>query len=463
MKIKAGVSGIRGEYNTALTKEAIINFIEAYIYFLGKRIKNGIVLGRDTRNSGPEIYQLIYNYLKIKGIKIIPAGILPTPSVQFAVRYFKASGGIIITASHNPKNDNGLKFLSNKGIFLNKKEINIVIGRYNKISKDEFKYKINLKALSKVEKKKENKNQELIIKNHISRIKNIINLDKIRKRKFKVVIDACNGAGTFVAKKLAHNFGFNLIGIHMKPTGDFERFPEPIPENLKVLGNVVKKNKADIGFAQDPDADRLAIVDEKGSPIGEDLTLVLAANQYLKTINKKNVKIVTNLSTTFLLDKIAEKYKAKLFRTPIGEINVVDKMIKISADIGGEGNGGVILPRIGYGRDSLTAIGLILEFLASTQKKLSETLSEFPEYFMVKDKLKVTEEILIKKGLRNIINIYKDQKFDTQDGIKIIFKNSWLHVRPSNTEPIVRFIAEAPAAAEAKNLIKKAKEIFILN
>lgn len=458
--LKISVSGIRGKYSTGLTKEIILNFVEAYIAFLRPNNKKEIVIGRDTRNSGQEIYNLIYSHLKDKGIKVILIGIAPTPTVQFAVRYFKASGGIIITASHNPKEDNGLKFLDSEGIFLDKEEIDKVINKFNIFRRANHRFKIDLNKLNKEEKTREKKNQKEVIKKHTDKIKKFINIKKIKERKFKVVIDACNGAGTVVAKTLANIFGFELIGLHMKPCGDFERLPEPIPQNLKILRNSVRKNKADIGFAQDPDADRLAIVDENGNPIGEDFTLVIAVDQYLKNINKKNPKIATNLSTTMTLDNIAEKYNAKLYRTPIGEINVVKKMLSASADIGGEGNGGVILPKVGYGRDSLTAIGLILEFLASTKKKLSEKLGEYPKYHMVKDKIETNNLDKIKKALNKIRIKFKDEKINTQDGIKIIFKNSWLHVRASNTEPIVRFIAEAPERKDACALIDKAKKLF---
>lgn len=458
--LKISISGIRGQYSTGLTKETIINFMDAYVSFLGGKIKKGLVIGRDTRISGPEIYKLIYNHLKSKKIKVILLGIVPTPTVQLAVRHHKTAGGIIITASHNPKGDNGLKFLSEKGIFLIKNEIDKVIKRYNVLNKKDFKYKFNLNSLNKKEKNIEDKNQKEIIKNHINKIKNIIDVRAIKKRKFKVVIDACNGAGTSVVKLLSENFGFKLIGLHMKPQGNFERSPEPIPENLKKLGEIVKETKADIGFAQDPDADRLAIVNDMGEPIGEDNTLVLAVDQYLRKNKKKGLKVATNLSTSQAVDDVAKKYNAKIYRTPIGEINVVKTMIAKKVDIGGEGNGGVILPKVGYGRDSLCGIGLILEFLASTNKKLSEKLKEFPKYIMIKDKIKVISERVIQKGLIKIKKEFKDNKIDMQDGIKIIFNNSWLHVRASNTEPIVRFIAEAPTFEKAKSLINKAKEIF---
>jgi phosphomannomutase len=441
MTLKIGISGIRGIYGESLTDKVAMDFARAFAIYI---CKGTVVVGRDTRPSGKILEKIIIDNLVDCGINILYAGISTTPTMQVLVKKLNADGGIVITASHNPIEWNGFKFISNKGMFLNEKENSRLFSIYREGNK------INSKKDGMMKKIKDADSY------HIKAILDNIDIKNIRKRKFKVAIDSCNGAGSLITPRLLNELGCIVVQLNTDPNKVFPRGAEPIAENLKVLCQKVKEKKADIGFAQDPDADRLAMVTDEGVAVGEEYTLPLAAS-YILSDSKAGATVVTNLSTSAMLDHIARKYGAKVIRTKVGEINVVEEMIRSKAVLGGEGNGGVIYPKVICSRDSLTGIVLILNMMAKENLPISSMIKQLPEYHMIKTKIqcrtKEEAECLIKK----IINFYRSEKMDLRDGVKIIFNDSWVHIRPSNTEPVVRIIAEAPLYKKANDMIGKIK------
>lgn len=456
--LKITVAGIRGIMGESLLPSTALKFAEIF----GTMLKGGtIILGTDTRLSTLPIKSAVISGLSATGCKIIDIGIVSTPTTQIMVKELQANGGIMITASHNPLQWNGLKFISSKGIFLDEIEMQNIFSLYDKVTNA---YKIS------------STNEEIIYSSgivyapiqsignlttfteaqeiHLNHICNQIDLNKIQSKKLKVVVDACNGAGAIMNPLLFKKLGVELIHLNAEPTGNFARAPEPLPENLKLLCEAVKKNKADIGFAQDADADRLAIVNEKGEPIGEDYTLVLVMKYLLSKASITKGKIVaTNLSTTKAFDDVATEFETKIIRTKIGEVNVSKALMENDSIIGGEGNGGVIIPSIGFGRDSFAGIAFMLEYLASSNKTISQLVDSVPKYKVIKKSKKVASQEEVNNILKKIDSIFAKETKDKNDGIKIIFKNSWLHVRASNTEPIIRYFAEAPTLEEAEKLI----------
>lgn len=449
--LKMSISGVRGIVGESMTAEAARDFGYAYGKYLGG--VGRVVVGRDSRSSGSELKDAVFTGLANAGIKeIIDLDIVTTPTVQIMVKEKEANGGIMISASHNPIEWNGLKFISHDGIFLTENEVNKFFEIYNNLEKVEYKDEVfNRYFLDNASKL------------HTQKI--IDALQPIRQltdhKNIKVVVDCCSGSGGIADPIFFEMLEIKPILINEKPDGDFKRIPEPLPENLGMLAGAVKEHNADIGFAQDPDADRLAIVNEEGVPIGEEYTMVLAAKYILSKFTKKelqNKKIVTNLSTSRMIDDIADEYCVEVVRTKIGEVYVSEKMKEINAIFGGEGNGGVIWPAVGLGRDSLVGMAIILQLMSETGKKISELVSEIPKYQVVKTKKEVAnreqvEEILNK--VRESFNTENGEKIDETDGVKVIFNNGWLHVRASNTEPIVRFYAEAPTKEIAQGWIDK--------
>ncbi len=435
--LKVTVSGVRGIIGDSLTPEVALSFARAF----GTYIKGGkVVVARDTRPSGEQLKQSICLGLLNTGCEIIDVGIATTPTLLLMIKQLAANGGVVITASHNPAQWNGLKFASSEGTFLKGQEVEEFLNiwrqkEFNLVNKDNLQYKESIDCKDAA-------------RRHIDKILNYINAEVIRKRKFTVALDSCNGAGSVITPMLLKELDCNVILINTEPNGLFPHNPEPIAENLKELCNIVKTKKAEIGFAQDADADRLAIVSEKGECIGEEYTLALAVQFVLK---KKSGIVVTNLSTTKAVDDIAQQYNSSVIRTKIGEINVVTEMKSNNAIIGGEGNGGVIVPEIVYGRDSLAGIGMILQHLAETKLSISQLVATIPQYKMVKKKLEYPEN-KINMFLEKVKDKYKDESINLEDGIKINFEDSWVHIRPSNTEPIIRVIAEAKTLEEAEEL-----------
>lgn len=445
------ISGIRGVVGTGLTPKKVMNYASGF----GEWAEKGkIIIGRDSRPSGKVIADLFSNTLSWMGFDVIDIGIVPTPTVQFITEKFQAAGGVVITASHNPFPWNGIKFIAPTGLFLDADQVAKVL---NFTKNKEFSFKKsggfgNISEYSEA------------IDDHIKNILGIpyLDIEKIRSKNFKVVIDAVNGGGSIALPKLLNAFGCEIIKVNCVPDGHFPHLPEPLPENLTDLLEKVKENKADIGMAVDPDADRLAIVDENGRYLSEEYTLVMSLKTVLEKNTKSNPVIVTNLSTTLAVDKIADQYNAKVIRTAIGEINVSKKMKEINSLIGGEGNGGIILPDSHLGRDSLVGAALILQFLVDGDEKLSEKYKKLPQFKMSKMKAEVGNKSK-DKIIENLINKYKNENINTVDGIKIIFENSWVHIRKSNTEPILRVYSEATKLEEAvelgKRFVKKIDEL----
>ncbi|CUU01871.1 phosphomannomutase [Candidatus Thermokryptus mobilis] len=446
MSLIVSVSGVRGVIGDTLTPYEIIRFTGAFAKFCsgGK-----IMVGRDTRIHSEMISKIVVGTLLFMGCEVVDLGICPTPTIQLAVEHSDSDGGVMITASHNPSEWNGLKFLSSEGIFLtpeqHKKFIEIAksgnfnFAKWNKIGKLI--------------------NDETFIEQHIERILKIdfIDLEKIRSRNFKVVVDCINGAGSKIVPMLLEKFGCEVIKLNCDGNGIFTHEPEPLPENLTELCETVRKTGADLGIAVDPDADRVVFVTEKGEPFGEEYTVVQAVKIALekkKSLPEKN--IVVNLSTTKAVDEIAKKYGANVYRSPVGEINVVMKMKGTKAIIGGEGSGGVILPDVHYGRDSLVGIALILQNLVEFGGKISEFKESLPKFEMVKEKINIAgvnpDEIL-----KKAIELFKKSEINTEDGVRIDFEDAWIHIRKSNTEPILRIISEARTKQDAENLVKKLK------
>jgi len=447
MPLIRSISGLRATIDDFLTEELIVNYSKAFDAILSP---GPIVVGRDGRPSGEWIEKLIAGTLAGCGRDVRIIGIVPTPTVQLMVEDSDAAGGIAITASHNPTEWNGLKFIGSDGVFL-----------------DESKNRELWEVLdSRNFSESERTGEILEVDNALD-----IHIDKILKLKYisnniiaiisssmKIVVDAVNASGSLIVPKLLSRLGNEVIQLFCDGSGIFPHTPEPIPENLSLLGEAVLRHKADFGIAVDPDADRLVIVGCDGKPIGEELTISIAVEAVLSSAGHNDAAVVVNLSTTRLVHDIAEKYGAKFYRSPVGEINVVNKMRELKACIGGEGSGGVILPECHYGRDSLVGIALLISLLAVRKTSISEIIDEFPKYEIVKTKKEFTGAItdLIKK----IVPHFSDANVNLEDGIRFDFPKSWVQLRESNTEPIIRIIAEAPSHDEAKELINRINNLL---
>ena len=445
MLIKS-ISGVRGLVETSFTLKSVPQYANAVHRVLSD---GAIILGRDSRPSGEEISMKIMNELVRLGRNVIDCGIVPTPTVQFMVGETDSAGGIIVTASHNPIEWNGLKFVREDGVFFFPKECEELYSLVEKPTKN------NLIPQAGMYWQEKNSIQKHII--HIAEL-SCIDLNKIRQRKFKVVIDAVNGAGAVALPAMLEALGCEVIQMNCTPSGEFTRGTEPLPENLHDLCQTVKNNKADAGFATDPDADRLAIVSEAGVPLGEEYTLVLAAEGYMKLKGTPETFVV-NQSTSMALEKTAEKYGYKVVRASVGEINVVKKMLELKSNFGGEGNGGIILKEAHLGRDSLVAVTLVLNRMAQDESPLSKIFSDLPQFKIIKDKVNL-ETIDIDSALINVKERFSNVDMNTEDGIKFIWEDKWIHLRKSNTEPILRIYAEAIETSEAIHLIKDVKSVF---
>jgi phosphomannomutase len=405
-----------------------------------------ILVGRDTRTSGEALKHAVISGLLSQGCDIVDAGVLPTPSCQLAVEEFEADGGVIITASHNPGQWNGLKFVNARGEFLNEHDFKSLV---DILDSDKIAYPA---MESSGTYKMEASVNERIVRSHISHICSVINVDRIRKNKFKAVIDACNGAGSRLILPLLKELGVETVQLNCDESGIFPRGAEPLPENLGMLCDTVKKVKADIGFAVDPDADRLSIVSEQGAALGEEMTLPLVASH---VITGQSGVIVTNLSTSMAIDYVAKKHDVPVIRTKIGEANVVSAMKEHQCIIGGEGNGGVIFPEIHFARDSGIGIGLILDYLSEAVRPISDLANDIPKYEMIKKKVDCSAEV-IRKTLDHYKTRYSEEQMDERDGLKIIWEDAWLHMRKSGTEGLLRIFAEATDRHKATELVESA-------
>ncbi len=404
-------------------------------------------MARDTRASGEMLKMAAASALISTGCEVIDIGIAPTPTVGLAVTNLKAKGGITITASHNPIEWNALKFFDQMGRYLSSEEI------------DKIKSFIENKGFACQEWRKLGKirTDNSQIKKHFKKILSLkyIKTQKIKKARFKVVIDAVNGAGYSAGPELLQALGCRIVKINCDFTGTFPRKPEPLPENLVQLKRVVKKHKADIGFALDPDADRLAIVSEQGKAIGEEYTLALAVDYVL---SQKPGPVAVNLSTSRMIEEVARKNGCPLERTKVGEASVSLKLEQIRGVIGGEGNGGVILPELHYTRDAMLGMALILSYMAKTRQTLTNLVTKIPKYYMIKRVAEIGADF--ESELELLKQQFGNAEVDTLDGVKFDFQKSWLHIRKSNTEPVVRIIAEARSRSEADALIQKTLQIL---
>ncbi len=436
-ELMISVSGVRGIIGQGLTPGIVVKFAQAF----GTYIKGGkVVVGRDSRVSGELLNHAVTSGLMAVGCDILDIGICPTPTTQVAVENLKGSGGIMITASHNPIMWNGLKLIGPDGLFLDAGQGEEILSLVENKSFSFASWE-NLGVAVRYNR---------AIEEHIDQILNLhyLNIDKIKKRNFKVVLDCVCGAGSNLVPELLTKLGCLTVKMNCEPTGLFPRNPEPLPENLTALCERVKKENADIGIAVDPDSDRLALVSEKGEALGEEKTLAIAIKNVL---SKKPGPVVINASTSLVTEEIARMFGSTVLRTKVGEIHVAKKMREIGAVIGGEGNGGVILSDIHLGRDAPVGIALILQQLTEFAGTLGELNESLPQYVITKKKVELGE-LEPKAALDKIREFYASETLDFTDGIKIIRPKSWIHIRASNTEPIIRVIAEAPTAEESEHL-----------
>ena len=444
MELIRGISGIRGIVGDTLTESTVTRHIQAFSELQGV---GDILLARDSRTHGDLLINSGCIALSQCGRNAVHHGIIPTPTAQFLVEKNGMAGGVVITASHNPAEWNGLKFIDANGCFLNGEKNAQLFDLADTLTPP-------LKKLGTIT-KIENGYQP-----HIEHTLNlsIIDVVAIKSRSFSVVVDAVNGAGSLALPAMVEALGCKVHRLYCEPNGEFPRGPEPLSHNLKRLGEAVVSHKADAGFATDPDGDRLAVIDENGLPLGEEYTLAICADGFFNTTNSSK-PLVTNLSSTLALDRIAEKYGCSVIRSAVGEINVVNKMKEVNAELGGEGNGGVILPESHYGRDSLVAAAMFLNRMAQDARKVHEIFKSMPQFVMVKDKIRlgsVDSQSILDKMEQN----FPDAKSDKTDGLKLNWENSWVHIRKSNTEPIIRIYAEAPTQSEVTELVAKVKSIL---
>jgi phosphomannomutase len=431
------ISGIRGIVGESLTPQVIEKFTLAY----GSSLNKGkVILGRDSRTSGEFITNIVRGCLLATGCEVIEVGIVPTPTVQMEILYHKAQGGIAITASHNPPEWNGLKFMDSNGRFLSPAKAENV---YAEADKGNF----NLQKWDGVGSLKIDAGAN---NRHISELLKLpyFDIQAIKNKKFKVVVDCVNGAGGLIIPQLLEELGCETIVLNGEANGHFAHTPEPLPENLTEICETVKKEKADLGFAVDPDVDRCAIIDNLGNTIGEEYTLALAVKFIL---SRKLGNVVVNMSTSRASEDIAKYYNCPFIRTKVGEINVAEEMAKNDAVIGGEGNGGVILPELHLGRDAPAAVALTLQALLDFGGTMHELFLSLPQYKIVKKKINI-EGLNPDELLQKMAQKHNDKKIDFLDGLKIDTDNTWVHLRKSNTEPIIRVMAEAPTEKEAEDL-----------
>ncbi len=443
------ISGIRGIVGDSLTPQVVHKTGTAMARFTRR---GTIVIGRDTRPTGTAIAGGIQSTLLMAGCDVVDIGVVPTPTVQVMVEELRADGGIVISASHNPVQWNAFKLINASGSFLGPKEIARFFGfmeqpfafvRWDKIGGLTF-----------------NEDAESV---HIEKVLAVVDRDLIRKRKFTVVLDSVNGAGSLITPRLLSELGCRVIPVNCEPDGLFPRGAEPLPENLSDLAHQVKHYRADIGFAQDPDADRLAIVNEQGYPIGEEYTIAMVTEHQL---SKEKGPVVINLSTTKAVDDIAKRHGVPIIRSRVGEINVVEEMRKRGARIGGEGNGGVISPEVHYGRDSLAGIAYVLEMMARRNQTVSQIVGSLPSYVMKKGKVSYDPSRFDRKIMERLKKTHAGEKILESDGMRIEFRKhpefrgGWVHLRPSNTEPIFRIIAEGRDNQQAGAIFSTFTRIF---
>lgn len=451
MALIKSISGFRGTIGGKpgdnLTPVDIVKFSSAYgQWVLASKKGNLIVLGRDARISGKIVSDIVSSTLLSMGLDVLDLGLSTTPTVEMAVMMEKAAGGIILTASHNPKQWNALKLLNHKGEFISAKEAEKVL---ELSESNDFSYtEVNTLGVLKTD--------ENYIRKHIDEILklSLVDVAAIKEKNYKIVVDAVNSTGGIAVPMLLRALGVeNIVELNCEPTGNFAHNPEPLPEHLSQLSSKVKSERANLGICVDPDVDRLALVCEDGEMFGEEYTLVAVADYILKNTKKGNT--VSNLSSTKALKDITEKHGGKYAASAVGEVNVVEKMKETKAIIGGEGNGGIIYPELHYGRDAMVGIALFLTSLAKSGKGCSAMRGSYPNYIISKNKVELTPDINADEVLEKIKEKYKKFDINTVDGVRIDFDEDWVHLRKSNTEPIIRIYAESKSDTTARNLTMK--------
>jgi phosphomannomutase len=441
------ISGIRGTIGGKpgdnLTPVDVVRFAAAFgSWLLGKSNNPKIVIGRDGRISGPVVQNLVVNTLLGLGFEVVDLGLSTTPTVEIAVTGEKASGGIIITASHNSREWNALKLLNSNGEFISATDGAAVLER---ASKDEY-------IFQPVEKLGTLTSNNTYLQKHIDAVVNypLVEVENIRKKGYRIVVDVINSTGSLFIPPLLKDLGVEeVIVLNGKVDGKFAHNPEPLPENLSELSAAVRKNRADLGISVDPDVDRLCFVCEDGSMFGEEYTLVAVADYVL---SKRPGNTVSNMSSTKALKEITLNHGGQYFSSPVGEVNVVAKMKQVNAVIGGEGNGGIIVPDLHYGRDALIGIALFLSSLSSHRNGMKSFRAKYPDYFISKNKIELGRNVNVKEIFAQIEKKYKKQPVNTEDGLKIEFDDDWVHLRTSNTEPIIRIYAESSFETTANNI-----------
>jgi phosphomannomutase len=452
MALIKSISGIRGTIGgkpgLGLTPADLVRFTSAYATFLQESHpseKLNVVVGRDARISGLMVNNMVVGTLMGMGVNVLDIGLTTTPTTEIAVVEEHAAGGIILTASHNPKQWNALKLLNHKGEFLSAADGERVL-EISEASEVVYAEVMELGTY---------RTDDTYIQKHIQKVLALplVDAEAIGKANLRVVIDAVNSTGGLAIPALLKALKVNKVDeLYCEPTGHFPHNPEPLPEHLGDICDAVLKNRADLGFVVDPDVDRLAIIDETGEPFGEEYTLVAVSDYILK---HKKGNTVSNLSSTRALQVVTERAGGEYFASAVGEVNVVEMMKAKGAVIGGEGNGGVIYPELHYGRDALVGIALFLTHLVKSGKKCSALRDQYPDYYISKNKIEFSPEMDIVQILDAIVEKYKSRPISTIDGIKIHFDNEWVHLRRSNTEPIVRIYAESDMMIKADNLAKK--------
>jgi phosphomannomutase len=450
MTLIKSISGIRGtiggSVGDSLSPLDIVRFTVSYAIFIRKQgnISNSIIIGRDARDSGKMVSNIVSGTLMGCGFDVLDVGLSTTPTIEVAVQLENAAGGIIITASHNPKNWNALKLLNGKGEFLSERdgeeilllaeENDFIFPETELIGRYSYDDSFNNKHIDEVLKL------------------DLVNVSLVKSSGFRVVVDAVNSTGGFMIPRLLERMGVECIRLYCEPNGDFPHDPEPLPENLTVTANLVVEEQADFGIAVDPDVDRLAFICEDGTMFGEEYTLV-AVSDYV--LSKTPGNTVSNLSSTRALRDITLKHKGTYEASSVGEVNVVEKMKATNAIIGGEGNGGIIYPELHYGRDALVGVALFLTQLAEKEISVRELRDSYPDYFMSKNKIELDHEMNVDVVLSILEHNYNGEQISTIDGLKIDFETGWVHLRKSNTEPVIRIYAESEGEVEANALAEK--------
>ena len=441
LSLKIGLAGVRGIVGTSLTPQLVTSFAAAFGTFCGA---GPIVVGTDTRPSREMLTHAAVAGLLSVGCTPVILGIVPLPTLQCHVRKIGAAGGVCITASHNPMEWNALKFLGADGITL----------RSNQFAELTDLYHQGLYPRVSSFRIQECRLDDSAVAAHRETILSAINEVAIRSRHFKVAVDCCNGAACRAAPEFLKALGCQVIELHTDPNAPFPRNPEPVPESLGALCQAVRESGADLGFAQDADADRLAVVNERGEPLGEDCTIALVLDHLLP---RRPGPVVVSMSTSRMADDVAARHSSVIHRTRVGEVHVLERMLAIGSRIGGEGNGGVIAPAINPCRDSFVAMAYLLEALAETKSVISDLRSQLPSYAMVKHRIAGRSRDAA-SFLRLVRHLFRDDEMDLTDGVRVLWPDRWVHVRASNTEPLIRVIAEAPTEAEASQLVQRVTE-----